>query len=81
MAALLLVFPGYNPDDPTQDTESPIHLRQAAALRLSYNPDDPTQDTESHGQDGHRQLGAGVTIQTIRHRILKGDGFATIGTG
>ena len=42
-----------------------------AADWASYNPDDPTQDTES-GTAGQRTArNCQVTIQTIRHRILK----------
>ena len=37
----------YNPDDPTQDTESEQTEPRAPAGRPCYNPDDPTQDTES----------------------------------
>ncbi len=40
----------------------------------SYNPDDPTQDTESYTLEEEGVEFDEVTIQTIRHRILKVEG-------
>ena len=60
---------GFNPFDPTQDTERYSVVTFGYAAR-GFNPFDPTQDTERSA--GSTVLdGGSVSTHSIRHRILK----------